>query len=64
MLALTHASGPSVIQIRGQNVLPNHMASIVVAALTQHETARDLRRRTQKIDPLVVLSIQTYFLRL
>jgi len=38
MLALTHASGPSVIQIRGQNVLPDHMASIVVAALTQHKT--------------------------
>ena len=38
MLALTHASGPSVIQVRGQNVLPNHMAPTVVAALTQHET--------------------------
>lgn len=37
MLALTHASGPSVIQIRGQNVLPDHMAPIVIAALTQHE---------------------------
>ena len=37
MLALTHASGPSVIQIRGQNVLPDHMASILIAALTQHE---------------------------
>ncbi len=36
MLALTHASGPSVIQVRGQNVLPDHMVSIVVAALKQH----------------------------
>ena len=32
MLALTHAVGPSVIQIRGQNVLPNHMSSTVIAA--------------------------------
>ncbi|MEQ1826894.1 MAG: DUF5615 family PIN-like protein [Pirellula sp.] len=38
MLALTHESGPSVIQVRGQNVLPDHMAPTVVAALTQHET--------------------------
>jgi len=38
MLALTHATGPSVIQVRGQNVLPDHMAPIVVAALKQHET--------------------------
>ena len=30
------ASGPSVIQVRGQNVLPDHMVSIVVAALKQH----------------------------
>ena len=37
MLALTHASGPSVFQVRGQNVLPDHMAPTVVAALTQHE---------------------------
>ena len=38
MLALTHASGPSVIQVRGQNVLPDQMAPTVVAALRQHET--------------------------
>ena len=37
MLALTHASGPSVIQIRGENVLPDHMVPTVVAALKQHE---------------------------
>jgi predicted nuclease of predicted toxin-antitoxin system len=36
-LAWAHASGPSVIQVRGQNVLPDHMASIVAAALKQHE---------------------------
>lgn len=37
MLALTQAAGPSVIQVRGQNVLPDHMASVVMAALKQHE---------------------------
>ena len=37
MLALTHASGPSVIQVRGQNVLPDHMSPTIVAALKQHE---------------------------
>ena len=38
MLALTHAAGPSVIQVRGQNVLPDHMGSIVAVALRQHES--------------------------
>ena len=38
-LALTHATGPSVIQVRGQNVLPEHMESVVVAALRQNEPA-------------------------
>jgi predicted nuclease of predicted toxin-antitoxin system len=38
MLALTHADGPSVIQVRGQDVLPDHMAPILVAALNQHES--------------------------
>ena len=37
LLALTHASGPSVIQVRGQDVLPGHMAPIVLTALKQHE---------------------------
>lgn len=37
ILALTHASGPSVIQVRGQNVLPDHMGSLVIAAIRQHE---------------------------
>ena len=41
MLALTHATGPSVIQVRGQNVFPDHMGPIVVAALKQHETDLD-----------------------
>lgn len=39
MLALTHATGPSVLQIRGQNVLPDNMGPVVIAALRQHEAA-------------------------
>ena len=41
MLALTHSSGPSVIQVRGQDVLPDSMAPTVVAAVKQHETDLD-----------------------
>lgn len=37
-LALTHASGPSVIQVRGQRVLPEQIGSVVLAALRQYET--------------------------
>lgn len=37
-LALTHAKGPSVLQIRGQEVLPDSAGPTVVAALRQHET--------------------------
>ena len=38
MLALTHAAGPSVIQVRGRDVLPDHMLPIIVTALNQHES--------------------------
>lgn len=38
MLALTHATGPSVFQVRGQNVLPEDIGPVVVA-LRQHEDA-------------------------
>jgi predicted nuclease of predicted toxin-antitoxin system len=37
-LALSHAAGPSVLQIRGQDVLPDHMGFVVIAALRQHES--------------------------
>ncbi len=37
MLALTHAKGPSVLQIRASDVLPNHLKAIVVRALQQHD---------------------------
>ena len=36
-LALTHAGRPSVIQIRTQRVLPEHIGSMVLAALKQYE---------------------------
>jgi len=39
LLALTHADGPSVLQVRGQNILPQHMGPLVVAALRQYEAA-------------------------
>jgi predicted nuclease of predicted toxin-antitoxin system len=38
-LALTHSTGPSVLQVRGQNVLPEHMGPLIVAALRQHGAA-------------------------
>ena len=37
LLALTNAEGPSVIQVRVQNVAPEHLEAIVVAAIQQHE---------------------------
>lgn len=37
-LALTHATGPSVVQVRGQQVLPEHMSTTVIAAIRQYET--------------------------
>ncbi len=38
LLALTHKSGPSVLQVRGEDVLPDHLGNLVVAAIRQHET--------------------------
>jgi len=37
MLALTHANGPSVIQVRGQDVFPENMMRMVIAAIHQYE---------------------------
>jgi len=36
-LALTHAGGPSVIQMRAQRVLPEHMGPPVLAVLERYE---------------------------
>jgi predicted nuclease of predicted toxin-antitoxin system len=38
-LALTHAAGPSVLQVRGQSVLPEDVGPVVIAALRQHDAA-------------------------
>ena len=37
LLAITRAVGPSVIQVRAQDVLPGHLAPVVVAALVQYQ---------------------------
>lgn len=39
MLALTHATGPSVLQVRSQDVLPEDIGPVVIAALRQHGDA-------------------------
>ena len=38
MLALSHEAGPSVLQVRAENILPDYLEDFVVAALIQHET--------------------------
>ena len=38
MLALSHATGPSVLQVRGQDVLPDALGEVVAAALNQHKS--------------------------
>lgn len=37
MLALTHAAGPSVLQVRGHNVLPEDIGPAVIAALRHYD---------------------------
>lgn len=37
ILAATRAAGPSVIQVRTQNVTPDHLGDTVVAALSEHQ---------------------------
>jgi predicted nuclease of predicted toxin-antitoxin system len=36
-LALTHATGPSVLQLRGREVFPDQVGAAVVAAVRQHQ---------------------------
>lgn len=38
MLALTHATGPSVLQLRGPRVLPEHILPVVAATLRRYES--------------------------
>ena len=37
MLALSHDNGPSVLQVRNEDALPDAMAGPAIAALEQHE---------------------------
>lgn len=37
ILATARAAGPSVIQVRTQDVTPDHLSGIVVAALREHQ---------------------------
>lgn len=37
LLALTHAAGPSVIQVRSEDVLPASLGPVVLRALNQHQ---------------------------
>ena len=37
LLALTRATGPSVIQVRTHDVLPGHLAPVVVRMLSEYE---------------------------
>lgn len=48
-LALTHATDPSVFQVRGEDILPDAIAALVLAALHQHEAelASGRPRRTR-----------------
>jgi predicted nuclease of predicted toxin-antitoxin system len=39
MLALTHANGPSVLQLRSREVLPEDIGPVVMSALRQFDTA-------------------------
>ncbi len=36
-LALTHAIGPSVLQVRGRHVLPEHISALIFATIQQYE---------------------------
>lgn len=38
MLALSHATGPSVIQVRASDVLPDSLGEGILAAINQHGT--------------------------
>lgn len=37
LLALTHAAGPSVIQVRSEDVLPESIGAVVLRALNQYQ---------------------------
>jgi predicted nuclease of predicted toxin-antitoxin system len=60
MLALTGAAAPSVVQVRGRNVLPEDIGPVVIAALRQYDVALsagdlvvvDLKKSRVRVLPL------------
>jgi predicted nuclease of predicted toxin-antitoxin system len=60
MLALTGAAGPSVLQVRGRNVLPGDIGPTVIAALLQYDAVLaagalvvvDLKKTRARVLPL------------
>lgn len=38
LLAVTHAQGPSVIQVRTENVLPEHIGPMVIEAVKKYQS--------------------------
>jgi predicted nuclease of predicted toxin-antitoxin system len=38
VLALTHSTGPSVVQFRTEDVLAAHLKDLIIAAIKQHES--------------------------
>ncbi len=41
ILALTQADGPSVIQVRSQNILPSNLANTVLSVLLENQSTLD-----------------------
>ena len=37
MLALSQESGPSIIQVRGQNILPESISNVIINVLHQYD---------------------------
>ena len=42
ILALTHAAGPSVIQVRTQDILPSSLAHTLISVINNNESALEL----------------------
>jgi predicted nuclease of predicted toxin-antitoxin system len=43
VLALTSATGPSIIQVRSHNVLPDHLSEVVVRAARTNRSSSTAR---------------------
>jgi len=41
ILAVTHSHGPSVLQVRTQDVTPDHLAGLILGVLRQHGSLLD-----------------------